>query len=446
MQFEIDNQTLNDLAIFSNGSNHKSIFNLFDKAITIGGREKFWSLFNNPPTNATQIRDRVEVFAYFQSADPDFDIDKATFDFIEFYLNQHQKSQSFPKILGALRRVSNLFYKENEYYIIQQGVGNVLKLVDILKRFITANQIESLPLGLKDIHITITGILNDKDFETVEQLQEKPKLNSADITGADYLFRHRQCDNIKTLLDIVYQLDVFISVSKQGKVLGFNLPVINIGKERVLRIKEIFHPFIDSPVTNNIEFDAGKNVCFVTGTNMAGKSTLLKAIGVSVYLSQLGFPVPAAYMETSTFKGLVTTINLSDDIQSGHSHFYSEVLRVKHVAQKLNDSPDMFVIFDELFRGTNVKDAYDASLLIISAFSKLKNTFFVISTHIVEVARDLAHTPNINFKFMETSFNKETPTHSYILKDGITDERLGLWIVKNEGIVELIDKAVEKPL
>jgi DNA mismatch repair protein MutS len=317
-------------------------------------------------------------------------------------------------------------------------------LLDILVRFTTDNHIESLPSVLKDIHLSITKILDDKDFEQVKQLQEKRELNNANITKADYLLRHRQYDNIKTLLDIVYQLDVFISVSKQGKLLGFNLPVINTGGRKILRVKELFHPFINNPVTNDIEFDASRNVCFVTGTNMAGKSTLLKAIGISVYLSQLGFPVPAAYMETSTFKGLVTTINLSDDIQSGHSHFYSEVLRVKHVAQKLNDSPDMFVIFDELFRGTNVKDAYDASLLIIAAFSKLNDTFFVISTHIVEVAKDLSTTPNINFKFMETSFNKEVPVYSYKLKDGITDERLGLWIVKNEGIVELIDKAIDK--
>jgi DNA mismatch repair protein MutS len=86
MQFEVDNQTLHDLAIFSNGSNQKSIFNLFDKAITIGGREKFRSIFYSPLTDAAEIQSRVDVFAYFQSVNVNFDIDKTTLDFIEFYL------------------------------------------------------------------------------------------------------------------------------------------------------------------------------------------------------------------------------------------------------------------------------------------------------------------------------------------------------------------------
>jgi DNA mismatch repair protein MutS len=175
---------------------------------------------------------------------------------------------------------------------------------------------------------------------------------------------------------------------------------------------------------------------------MAGKSTFLKATGISVFLSQIGFPVPAAYMETSVFDGLITTINLADNIQHGNSHFYTEVSRVKHVANKMTESQNMLVIFDELFRGTNVKDAFDASLAIVSAFSKLRNSFFIISTHIVEVANELAAIENISFKFMETTFDNEMPQYSYKLQNGITEERLGMWIVKNEGIVEIIERII----
>lgn len=175
---------------------------------------------------------------------------------------------------------------------------------------------------------------------------------------------------------------------------------------------------------------------------MAGKSTFLKAIGVCVYLSQLGFPVPAAYMETTTFNGLLTTINIEDNIDQGHSHFYSEVLRVKQVAEKVSQSKNVFVIFDELFRGTNVKDAYDASLAIITAFSKVRKCFFLVSTHIVEVANELKSIDHIDFKYMETLFDNGIPTYSYKLKNGITEERLGWWIVKNEKIVEIIERSI----
>lgn len=176
---------------------------------------------------------------------------------------------------------------------------------------------------------------------------------------------------------------------------------------------------------------------------MAGKSSLLKSIGIAIYLSQLGFPVPAKHMMTSTFKGLITTINLADDVEQGHSHFYKEILRVKQVAEKLNQSKDIFVIFDELFRGTNVKDAYDASLAIIAAFAEVKTCFFVVSTHIVEVAHELSSIENINFRYMETIFEYTNPVNSYKLKQGITEERLGMWIVKNEGILEIIKNSLK---
>ena len=99
---------------------------------------------------------------------------------------------------------------------------------------------------------------------------------------------------------------------------------------------------------------------------MAGKSTFLKALGVAIYISHLGFPVPAEKMSTTIYNGIITTINLSDNMNRGYSHFYSEVRRVKEVANKLKEKNRLLVIFDELFRGTNVKDAFDASLLIIT--------------------------------------------------------------------------------
>jgi DNA mismatch repair protein MutS len=222
------------------------------------------------------------------------------------------------------------------------------------------------------------------------------------------------------------------------------LPLINAKEKNQLVIEGFFHPFIENPVINQVEFSPDKNVCFITGTNMAGKSSLLKAIGISVYLSQLGFPVPAKYMQTSGFKGLITTINLSDDIDQGHSHFYNEVLRVKHVAEQLNKSNNIFVIFDELFRGTNVKDAKDASLSIISAFAKAKSAFFIISTHIVEVANELSNVDSIDFRYMETVFTESHPLFTYNLRKGITEERLGMWIVENEKIVQTIERSIKK--
>ncbi|MEH3114876.1 MutS-related protein [Pedobacter terrae] len=78
---------------------------------------------------------------------------------------------------------------------------------------------------------------------------------------------------------------------------------------------------------------------------MAGKSTFLKSVGISIYLAHLGFPVPAANMETGIWQGLISTINLPDNLNQGYSHFYNEVLRVKQVAEKIKVSKNIFCDF-----------------------------------------------------------------------------------------------------
>lgn len=176
---------------------------------------------------------------------------------------------------------------------------------------------------------------------------------------------------------------------------------------------------------------------------MAGKSTFLKSIGLAIYLAHLGFPVPATKMTTSIYHGIVTTINLSDDMNRGYSHFYSEVNRIKETATKLKEKKRLFVIFDELFRGTNVKDAFDASLLIIKSFAKISDSTFFISTHITEVAEKVDQLSNIQFKYFDSKLVDNIPTYEYKLESGISYERLGMYILKNAKIIEILDSMTE---
>jgi DNA mismatch repair protein MutS len=437
MKFELDEQTLGDLGIYQNGYDGNSILQLFNKTITFGGTDKLRDIFSNPLTDADAINERIAAIKYLQNIDAGFEIDKGC-DFIEFYLTQRNKPQSISPIRAIEKRIVYYFKGNNDYYVIQSGIRYTLQVLAMLRSFTENNAIENLPRVLQGFHQTISNTLSDPDFNFLKKINPD-KIGAVEQAKADVLLRYSGFERLKVLLDIVYQLDVFISVGERSIALGFTCPKV-IAATQHLKIEGIFHPSINNPVANDIEFNTDNNVCFVTGTNMAGKSTLLKALGICVFLSQLGFPVPAAKMETSVFNGLITTINLADNITQGSSHFYSEVLRVKHVARKIAEHQNVFVIFDELFRGTNVKDAYDASLAIITALAKIRSSFFVISTHIVEVAHELRTIENINFRFMETLFDKGTPTYSYELKSGITEERLGMWIVKNEGIIEIIER------
>lgn len=443
-KFEIDRQTLNDLNVFSENGNEYSVFNLFNSTTTFGGHDKLIEIFGNPLTDADELEQRVNAIKYLSEMDIYIEIDKRICDYVEFYLSRPAKPTSVSKIKAIEKKVMYFFTGDNDFYIINKGINDTLSLLKWLIAFTNRLEFNTIPKLLQDFVLTVLDTLGDTDFVFTRPLFEKKKLTAIEVAGADYLFRSIGYKRLKTLLNLIYELDVLISVGRAGKALGFAFPVIKSSDGQFLKLSGLFHPFVDNPVRNDIEFNYQKNICFVTGANMAGKSTFLKSVGICVYLSQIAFPVPAAYMATSVFNGLITTINLSDNLQLGNSHFFTEVARVKHVAQKMTRSQNMLVIFDELFRGTNVKDAFDASLAIISAFSKLKKGFFMVSTHIVEVANELNTIENINFKFMETRFENGMPNYSYKLRDGITEERLGWWIVKNEGIVEIIEDILNK--
>ena len=442
MKFECDEQTRNDLAIFRNGQNDDCIFTLFNKTITYGGGYKLKEIFDNPLTDKEQLKERIAAIKYLQQTAINLKIEKGPCDFIEFYLQQKNKPTAVSKIRAVEKWIHYKLKGNSDYYVVESGVKYILQLLADLGNFIEKHPIETLPELLQKFHKQINEILTDSDFAFTANINIK-KPGAVTIAQADHLFRYTGFDRLKRLLDIVYLFDVYLCAAVTGLNLGFCLPTISDNDESLV-IDGMFHPLIKKPISNNAEFSASKNICFITGTNMAGKSSYLKSVGICIYLSQLGFPVPATYMQTPAFNGLITTINLPDNLSQGNSHFYNEVLRVKHVAQKIAALPKLFVIFDELFRGTNVKDAYDASLSIIRSFAQIKNSYFVVSTHIIEVATKLSTIENISFKYMETIFDDGSPRFSYQLKTGVTDERLGMWIVQNEGILDIIADVIRK--
>jgi len=127
----------------------------------------------------------------------------------------------------------------------------------------------------------------------------------------------------------------------------------------------------------------------------------------------------------------------------GYSHFYAEVQRVKLIADEVASSRSLVVIFDELFKGTNVKDAYEATLSVTAAFAEYRNCIFIISTHIVEVGEALRGHDNLQFTYLPTIMEGKTARYPYQLKEGISDDRHGMMIIEQEGILEMIRQPVE---
>jgi len=257
------------------------------------------------------------------------------------------------------------------------------------------------------------------------------------------LIRKTFRNDVLKIFSTHYFPDALLSISKVAAKNNFTFPDYNNAAIPFISIKELFHPFLKDPVSNDIALGKDGNLCFVSGPNMACKSTFLKSVGVCFYLAHLGFPIPAKQMETSLFNGIFSSINLSDNINIGYSHYYSEVKRVKEIVLAIKERKRVCIIFDELFKGTNVKDAYDATLMVMTGFSKMNESIFFASTHLVEVASELEKLDSIIFKYLDSRLEGNTPVYNYKLMDGVSSERLGLLIVKQEGIMQIIDEILE---
>ena len=206
----------------------------------------------------------------------------------------------------------------------------------------------------------------------------------------------------------------------------------------ILNATQLYHPLLPLAVAYDVQLSPEKNFLFLTGANMGGKSTFIKATGVAVYLAHVGMGVPAQSMKLSLFDGLLSNINVEDNLSKGESYFYNEVQRIKSTVAKLLDGKKWLVLIDELFKGTNVEDAMKCSTVVIEGLLKDKHAIFILSTHLYEIGAALKQYPNIIFNYFETTIQDGQLLFNFTLKEGISNDRLGYLILKREGVVDML--------
>lgn len=437
IEFDLDKQTIKDLEIFLDNRSANSISYFYNQTKTSGGKDFLYQLMRNPITDIVELKQRSELIQFIQETGFELKINSSQFEFIELYqrLNIVPLRNNF--VDAFLQNLSYRINPTNTYYIIESGVQQLVYLfVQLKETFETLNE-ANIPVKLALYKKHITNLIENADFRFL--YAKRLKITYSKLNKLDNLFRKKYKTQLNEVIEIAFNLDAFISIATVSKQKNFVLPEYIESTSPNLVIEEFYHPLLENAVPYSIKIDKSTNLCFLTGPNMAGKSTFLKSVGLSIYLAHIGFPVPAKKMATTIYNGIVTTINLSDDMNLGYSHFYSEVKRIKETILKIREKKNLLVIFDELFRGTNVKDAFDGSLLITKSFANIPGSTFFISTHITEVADKLKDTATIQFKYFDSKLVNNTPTYEYKLANGISHERLGMYILKNEKIIEILD-------
>ena len=245
------------------------------------------------------------------------------------------------------------------------------------------------------------------------------------------------------MLDLVVlyaQIDAWYGMAQAVRKFGLVFPAFVQNEEPVIEAKGLYHLLVNEPVAYDVTLNQKTNFLFLTGANMAGKSTFIKSVGAAVFLAHIGMGVPAQQMKLTLFDGMLSNINVVDNISKGESYFYNEVQRIKATITKISDGKKWLILIDELFKGTNVQDAMKCSSTVIEGLLKMKNSLFILSTHLYEIGEELKRYPNIDFKFFETSIVNDQLHFSYHLKDGISNDRIGYLILKREGVVEMLER------
>jgi len=435
----IDRHTLKDLEIFKSDENTTTVFDLIDKTKTAGGNYRLREMFLNPPETFRELVIQQEAVKYFTEPDN-------YGDFIPQY-SSHQM-RSFEEYLS-----SNINVVENgnlitcaRFCIVDIEAYRYLKnsLRDIIDFVFGFNKIfiitgSEIPVLLRDARNEIINLMDDPDFRSATRLKENRRFLFLKVLQSDRIMRTRLKNTLANILKWYYEIDALLSMAKVTVECKFQFPEIIDKESSIFNAEGLFHPLLQNPVPCNVSLNKDSNFIFLTGPNMAGKTTFLKAAGTAVYMAHLGMGIPVKCAKISYFDRLFTSLNVTDSISTGYSFFYSEVLRVKQLAESLKNGEKTFSLFDELFRGTNVKDAYDASLMIISGLVKWNDSVFILSSHLWELLEKIKVYPNIKEFCFESEIVNGTPVFSYHLKPGISDMRLGITIIKNEKILELLN-------
>jgi hypothetical protein len=200
--------------------------------------------------------------------------------------------------------------------------------------------------------------------------------------------------------------------------------------------RNLGHPLLrpESKVCNDFELDHDQRIVILTGSNMAGKSTFLRTIGVNLALAYAGAPVNAERLQVFLFR-LFTCIKVSDSVQDGLSYFYAEVKRLQALlaATKAGDSLPVLFLIDEIFRGTNSRERLIGSRSYIRALSE-GTSMGLVATHDLELIKLADEIDGVvNFHFRE-EVREGRMVFDYRLRPGPCPTTNALTIMRLEGL------------
>ena len=434
-----DATTLQDISVFHSNEND-SLFHRLDFTITHGGREQLRRLFKQPHHTLESI---LETQALLNSLTKQVDrwpreITNGTLLVVEKFLDY-----PLDPIDPQPYSLTNIFYRwlhAGDYAMIRFSVSHMADLCrGLLAIYSLVDPLQEMK-GIRGLHQRLQKLLEKKPIQALAQRDRNQKFTGRELLYFGGEIRGPHKNDLLEGIQIYYQFDAWYSMAKAMSVYSLQFPQFVESTSPLLEAKGLYHLLVSSPMPYDITLNAEEHFMFLTGANMAGKSTLIKALGAAVYLAHLGMGVPAASMRLSLFDGIISNGQVADNIARGESYFFNEVQRIRHTIETILDQKKWLVLMDEIFKGTNVQDAMKCSLTVIEGLLKQTNSLFILSTHLYEMADSLKEKKGLSFRYFETNIQNGELQFSYQLKKGVSNDRIGYLILTREKVVALLEK------
>jgi len=435
---QIDSFTYYDLSIFHPEESF-SVFHRLNFTRTAAGKDRLMAFFREPYSDATRIRQTQQILTSIHKKIDQWplSITNGTLLVIEKFYDY--ALDPLPRSADLLSSFVYRILHTPDYSLVRYSLQH---LADFIRSMHTLNDLfrqPNTPMALQRLLDRIHHLLNLPETQLIAQRPATVPFTLTETIWFGQFFHDRFRSQLFELMDIYAQFDAWYSMAMANKTYQLTIPDIIEQPEPLLEASGMYHLLLPQPVPYDVKLNKDSNFIFLTGANMAGKSTFIKSTGLAVFLAHIGMGVPAQKMRMSLFDGILSNITVTDNIVKGESFFFNEVQRIKNTVLRINDGKKWLVLIDELFKGTNIQDAMKCSLTVIRGLIKIRQSLFILSTHLYEIADELKPYPNISFKYFETSFTKQELTFSYQLKDGISNDRLGYLILQREGVVQLLE-------
>ena len=431
-------QTLKDLS-FINSDNGGSVFSLIDQCSTYLGRNIVLKQISKSPQSFEELQAQQDVIKYWAAHPQNWatQISNGTIVMLEKFYESADSYQSQPRGISNSTFFQKLFNR-NEYHFTQFSLAHLSDFI-LGCQDLTAllKKEQSLPRLLQKTLEAMDLALQHPLMPHIAKLDKHTPFK--DLAQLSFKARREIKTNIHELISLYAQLDAWQGMALATRTNGWNFPTLIQNKQVCLDAKGLYHPLLDNAVQYSISFGQDSNFMILTGANMSGKTTLMRALGISAILAHLGMGVPADDLSISFLEGVITNMHVEDDLLKGESFFLAEVKSMKHTAEAIAQKGAQLVLMDELFKGTNVHDAYDCTKAIVEGLLQHPQHIMILSTHLHEVAYHFEKQKGLVFYCFHTTIGKEGNFEfNYQLKEGISDERIGYKILVKEGIVNIL--------